>query len=49
MNILRAASLGSNFTGFRKKKSVPQQEEENHYSVIKGILCRSGDASFFIF
>ena len=35
MNILRTASLGSNFTGTYKKKRVPQQEEGNHYSVIK--------------
>ena len=40
MKILRTASLGSNFTG-SYKKSVPQQEEGNHYSVIKGVLYRS--------
>ena len=27
------------------KKSVPQQEEGNHYSVIKGVLYRSDDAT----
>ena len=49
MKILRTASLGSNFT-VSYKKSVPQQGEENHYSVIKGVLYRSGDATcFFIF
>ena len=49
VKILRTASLGSNFTG-SYKKHVPQQEEGNHYSVIKGVLYRSGDAScFFIF
>ena len=40
MKILRTASLGSNFTG-SYKKSVPQQEEGNHYSVIKGVLYSS--------
>ena len=30
-------------------KCVPQQEEGNHYSVIQGVLYRSGDASFFYF
>ena len=46
MNILRTASLGSNYTG-SYKKSVPQQEEGNHYSIIKGVLYRSGDATCF--
>ena len=31
------------------KKSVPQQEEGNHYSVIQGVLYRSGDATCFLF
>ena len=32
------------------KKSVPQQEEGNHYSLIKGVLYCSGDTNcFFIF
>ena len=32
------------------KKSVPQQEEGNHYSLIKGVLYRSDDTNcFFIF
>ena len=49
MKILRTASLGANFAG-SYQKSVPQQEERNHYSVIKGVLYRSGDATcFFIF
>ena len=47
MKILRSPSLGSNFTGFYKK-SVTQQEEGNHYSVIKGVLYRSGDATCFL-
>ena len=29
------------------KKSVLQQEEGNHYSVIKGVLYRSDDATCF--
>ena len=49
MKILRTASLGSNLTG-SYKKSVPQQKEGNHYSAVKGVLYRSGDATcFFIF
>ena len=47
MKILRAPSLGSNITG-SYKKSVPQQEEGNHYIVIKGVLYRSGDATCFL-
>ena len=46
----KTARLGSNFTGSYEKKSVPQQEDGNHYSVIKGVLYRSGDAPcFYIF
>ena len=45
---LRIANLGSNFTG-TYKKSVPQQEEGNHYSVIKEVLYQSGDATCFFF
>ena len=36
----KTASLGSNFTGSYEKKSVPQQEDGNHNSVIKGVLYR---------
>ena len=31
------------------KKSVLQQEEGNHYSVIKGVLYRSDDATCFFY
>ena len=31
------------------KKSVPQQEEGNRYSVIQGLLYRSGDVTCFFF
>ena len=49
MKILRTTSLGSNFAG-SYKKSLPQQEVGNHYSIIKEILYRSGDATcVFIF
>ena len=48
MKILKTVNLGSNFTGCYKK-SVPQQEEGNHYSVIKEVIYRSGDATFFFF
>ena len=43
MKILRTRSLGSNFTG-SYKKSVPQEEEGNHYSAVKGVLYRSGES-----
>ena len=46
MKLLITANLGFNFTG-SYKKSVPQQEERNHYIVIKGTLYRSGNASCF--
>ena len=49
MKILKTASLGS-FLVVLIKKSVPQKEEGNHYSVIQGVLYRSGDATcFFLF
>ena len=48
MKILRTASLGS-FLVVLIKKSVPQKEEGNHYSVIQGVLYRSGDATCFFF
>ena len=44
MKMLRTASLVFNFTG-SYKKSVPQQEEGKHYSAVKGVLYRSGDAT----
>ena len=31
------------------KKNVPQQEEGKHYSVIKGVMYRSGDATCFFY
>ena len=31
------------------KKSVPRQEEGNHYNVIKRVLYRSDDATCFLF
>ena len=34
MKILRTASLGSNFTGSYKKKSVTHQQEENLESTL---------------
>ena len=50
MIILTTANLGSNFTGsYKKNNSIPQQEEGNHYSVIKGGLYRSADALVFYF
>ena len=49
MKILRAANLGSNFI-CSYKKSVPQQEEGNYYSVMKGVLYHSGGTTcLFIF
>ena len=32
-----------------QKNSIPQQEEGNYYSVIRGVLYRSGDATCFFY
>ena len=47
MKILRTASLGFSFTG-SYKKSVPQQEEGNHYSAVKRVFYLSGSFSLLV-
>ena len=44
--ILRTANQGPILLVFIKE-NAPQQEQGNHYSVIKGVLCRSGDTTCF--
>ena len=48
MKILRTARLRFSFI-VSYKNSVPQEEEGNHYSAVKGVLYHSGGATCFFY